>query len=109
MRRLTTWKRRTMTTPKQPTESKTDFAVRLFDTSDPPMTYYRAAKLAGINPVTLYQRLRLRERLEATICPLCGRYPGQKASRPGDRRLVPLAPAPPQDETESWDDTAPQS
>lgn len=72
-------------------ESKTDLAVRIYDTSDPPVSAYRAAVLAGISPVTLYQRLARRERLAATQCPLCHRYPGQREWKNGK----PRDPTPP--------------
>lgn len=87
---------------KGPNESLTDYALRIFDTAEPPITPYRAAKLAGIRPETLYQRLREREQYEAERCPHCHRYPGQrnwkrKASRvpPSDQRTPPAAPKTP--------------
>lgn len=80
-----------------PTESLTDFALRIYDTAVPPVSIYRAAKLAGISPVTLRSRLVARERYEQTRCPQCGRFPGQRnwTTKPGPkRRAVATAPIP---------------
>ena len=70
-----------------PTESRTDFAMRIYDTAEPPVSVYRAAKLAGISPTTLTQRLATRERCERARCPQCGRYPGERdwTVKPGPR------------------------
>jgi hypothetical protein len=73
------------------TESRTDFAVRIFDSAEPPVTYYRAAKLAGISPVTLYKRLRRRELFEETRCPHCHHAPGERV-RGGSGRTLPPSP-----------------
>lgn len=85
-----------MRTRKPPTfdptkESLTQFAMRLFDTSEPPLSYYRAALLAGIRPVTLYKALRLRERQEGARCPHCGQTPVPTRG-PRGRRSRPPSP-----------------
>lgn len=80
-----------------PKESRTDFALRIYDTAVPPVSMYRAAKLAGISPVTLRSRLVARERFERTRCPQCGRFPGQRNWRvkPGPKpRPISSATAP---------------
>lgn len=78
-----------------PRESKTDFALRIYDTAVPPVSVYRAAKLAGISPVTLAGRLADRERYEKTRCPQCGRFPGQRnwRGKPGPRHRPIVVPS----------------
>lgn len=56
-------------------ESRTRFAARIFDTSDPPLNLAQCAALANIRPQTLREFLRRRELIEQARCPHCHQLP----------------------------------
>lgn len=77
-------------------ETRSAFAMRLFDTSDPPLSVGECARLAGIRVQTLLVSLQRRERYVTMRCPLCHQLP----SRPRDdygRRMRDQAPPRTQD------------
>lgn len=62
-------------------ETRSEFAARLYDTADPPISLYRAARLAGIKGGSLRTYLLRREYYLLTRCPTCGQLP----SKPRDK------------------------
>lgn len=79
-----------------PKESKTDLALRIYDTATPPVSVYRAAKLAGIKFQTLATRLKVREQFERARCPTCHLFPGQRkwTTKPGPTHRPISVPVP---------------
>lgn len=61
--------------PRPFRESLTQLAIRIYDTSDPPVSANRAAHLAGIRRQTLYRALAVREKTFHRRCPYCHRLP----------------------------------
>ena len=67
-------------------ESRAQLAVRLYDTSEPPLTLTECARLAGIRPQTLRTTLLRRVHYETVRCPHCHQLPRKPwTARPIDR------------------------
>jgi len=73
-------------------ETPLEFAIRLWDTAEPPLTVSEAARLAGIRPQTLSKSLARREYYATQRCPHCHQLPGRPRDNYG-RQLLAQAEA----------------
>ena len=74
-------------------ETRTEFAMRLYDTATPPVSANRAAGMAGIHRNTLYAALQRRQDQVEGRCPHCHRHPRERSPtgvRRRERSTIPV-------------------
>lgn len=73
---------------KNKKESPLEFATRLWDTADPPLTIRQASRLAGVLSQTLSKCLSRREYYATRRCPTCHQLPGKPRDNYGRQLLA---------------------